>query len=71
MDEVESIMTRKDKEKKIKSEVDKVYEDDNWVIIRPKSHGFLLLYSGYQMVYNKQEIKPILKSIITRVCYIM
>ena len=31
MDEVESIMTRKDKEKKIKGEIDRVYEDDNWL----------------------------------------
>jgi len=46
MDEVESIMTRKDKEKKLKSEVDRVYEDDNWVIIRPKSHGASCYYGA-------------------------
>ena len=46
MDEVESIMTRKDKEKMLKSEVDKVYEDDNWVIIRPKSHGASCYYGA-------------------------
>tara|TARA_B100002019_G_scaffold45661_2_gene38371 strand:+ start:4938 stop:6614 length:1677 start_codon:yes stop_codon:yes gene_type:complete len=46
MDEVESIMTRKDKEKMFKSEVDKVYEDDNWVIIRPKSHGASCYYGA-------------------------
>lgn len=41
MDEVESIMTRKDKEKELKKDIDRVYEDDNWVIIRPKSHSTL------------------------------
>ena len=46
MDEVESIMTRKDKEKKIKGEIDRVYEDDNWLIIRPKSHGSSCYYGA-------------------------
>ena len=46
MDEVESIMTRKDKEKELKKDIDRVYEDDNWVIIRPKSHGASCYYGA-------------------------
>lgn len=38
MDEVDSIQTRKAKEKEAKSGVDKLYEDDRWLLVRPNTY---------------------------------
>ena len=46
VDELEKVATRKSKEKELKKDVDRVYEDDNWVIIRPKSHGASCYYGA-------------------------
>ena len=46
VDELEKVATRKRKEKELKKDIDRVYEDDNWVIIRPKSHGASCYYGA-------------------------
>jgi len=38
MDELESIQTRKEKEKEAKSGVDKLYEDDRWLLVKPNTY---------------------------------
>ena len=38
MDEVESIQTRKEKEKEAKGGVDKLYEDDRWLLVKPNTY---------------------------------
>ena len=38
LDEIESIQTRKEKEEEAKSGVDKLYEDDRWLLVRPNTH---------------------------------
>jgi len=38
MDTIDHISTKQQERKKAKSEIDRVYEDDTWLIIRPQSH---------------------------------
>jgi len=38
MDEVDSKKTRKEKEKQAKAGVDKLYEDDRWLLVRPNTY---------------------------------
>jgi hypothetical protein len=38
MDEVDSIQTRKEKEDEAKSGVDKLYQDDRWLLVRPNTY---------------------------------
>ena len=38
MDEVDSIQTKKEKEKEAKTGVDKLYEDDRWLLVRPNTY---------------------------------
>ena len=38
VDEIESRQTRKEKETEAKSGVDKLYEDDRWLLVRPNTH---------------------------------
>ena len=38
MDEVDSIQTRKEKEKEAKAGVDKLYEDDRWLLVKPNTY---------------------------------
>jgi hypothetical protein len=46
VDELEQIATRKEKEKKAKKEIDRIYEDDNWLIIKPKSYESSCYYGA-------------------------
>jgi hypothetical protein len=38
MDEMDTITTKKEKEKEAKSGVDKLYEDDRWLLVRPNTY---------------------------------
>ena len=38
MDEVDSIQTKKEKENEAKGGVDKLYEDDRWLLVKPNTH---------------------------------
>jgi len=38
MDEMDAIQTKKEKEKEAKSGVDKLYEDDRWLLVKPNTH---------------------------------
>ena len=38
LDEVDSVQTKKEKEKEAKSGVDKLYEDDRWLLIKPNTY---------------------------------
>ena len=38
MDEMDEIQTKKEKEKEAKSGVDKLYEDDRWLLVRPNTY---------------------------------
>lgn len=46
VDELLQIATRKQKEKKAKKEVDRIYEDDNWLIIKPKTYEASCYYGA-------------------------
>jgi len=46
VDELSTSTSKRQKEKELKKEVDRVYEDDNWIIIRPKSHGASCYYGA-------------------------
>jgi len=38
MDEMDTITTKKEKEKEAKSGVDKLYQDDRWLLVKPNTH---------------------------------
>ena len=38
LDEVDSVQTKKEKEDEAKSGVDKLYEDDRWLLVKPNTH---------------------------------
>ena len=38
MDEIDTIQTKKEKEKQAKEGVDKLYEDDRWLLVRPNTY---------------------------------
>ena len=46
MDEIEERQTKNAETKKAKSEIDRVYEDDTWLIIRPQSHRASCYYGA-------------------------
>lgn len=46
VDELENVVTRKEKEKQIKKEKDIIYQDDTWLIIKPKTHQSSCYYGA-------------------------
>ena len=46
MDEVDSVQTRKEKEKEAKGGVDKLYEDERWLLVRPNTYESSCYYGS-------------------------
>ena len=38
MDEMDAVQTKKEKEKEAKAGVDKLYEDDRWLLVKPNTY---------------------------------